>query len=202
MKKIICCILFSWCSVGICDDAKDALQTRLKAMHTMTAKFNQVVYAKKRELSRSSGLMALERPGHFRWQTEQPMPQWVIADGKYLWVYDLDLEQVTVKKQDKNLGSTAALFLNHFDDTLTKDFTVSVHTENNAVCFDLQAKSSKANFQRMTLTFKGSELVGIGLFDQLGQYTDIHLTHIKTNIAVEKTLFQFKPPKGVDVVEQ
>ena len=202
MKKIILCVLLMWGAKVWCDPVSDALQTKLNAIKSMSATFSQVVNAKQREISRSSGTMALLRPGHFRWQTQQPMAQWVIADGLHLWVYDLELEQVTVKKQDKGLGGTAALFLSGYGNTVTRDFDVTVKTEGNVDCFDLRSKSSKANFQRMKLTFVSDELHGIELFDQLGQHTDVHLSHIKTNPTLSMALFQFTIPKGVDVVEQ
>ena len=202
MKKVMLCALLFWGTPGWCDAISDALQVKLNAIHTMSATFSQVVYAKKREISRASGTMALARPGHFRWQTEKPMSQWVIADGRHLWVYDVDLEQVTVKKQDKGMGGTAGLFLSGYNDTVAKEFNVTVKKQQTRDYFDMHAKSSKANFQRVKLTFANHELTAIELFDQLGQHTDIHLTQIKTNPTLSNALFQFKIPKNVDVVEQ
>lgn len=202
MKKILLFVVLFWASQSWSDSASDALQSKLNAIHTMSATFEQVVYAKKKELSRSSGTMALSRPGHFRWQTQKPLAQWMIADGRHLWVYDIDLEQVTVKKQDKGLGSTAALFLSGYNDTVAKDFNVTQQKQANTSCFDLHAKSNKANFQQVKLIFTGNALSGIELFDQLGQHTDIHLNQIKTNLTLPATLFEFKTPKNVDVVEQ
>ena len=202
MKKSLLCVLFFWGSQVYCDTVSDALQAKLNAIRTMSATFNQVVKAKEREISHSSGTMALSRPGHFRWQTQIPMAQVVIADGRHLWVYDVDLEQVTVKKQGKGLGGTAALFLSGYNDSVTKDFDVTVKTQGNHDDFDLHAKSGKVNFQRVKLAFVGGALTGLELFDQLGQHTDVHLSHIKTNPTLSPTLFQFKIPKNVDVVEQ
>lgn len=180
----------------------DALQTKLNSIRTMSAEFNQVVSANKREISNSSGTMALARPGHFRWETLKPMAQTVIADGKHLWIYDVELEQVTVKKQDKGLGGTTALFLSGYNERVTEDFDVTLRTQGRQDCFDLKAKSGKANFQRVKLTFEGSTLSHIELFDQLGQYTDVHLNQIQTNPTLSPALFKFKVPAGVDVVEQ
>lgn len=202
MQKTIIMLMLFWMPLAYCDVVSDALQVKLNAIRTMTAKFNQVVMAKKREISHSSGTMALARPGHFRWQTQQPMAQLVVADGKQLWIYDEDLEQVTVKKQDNGLGGTAGLFLSGYNDTVTRDFNVTVKTLGDSSCFDLQARSIKANFQRAKLTFKGNALTAIELFDQLGQHTDVHLSAVKINPKIEQSLFQFKTPKGVDVVEQ
>ncbi len=202
MKKILWSVLFCWGSLAWCDPAGTALQAKLNAIRTMSATFHQVVNAKKREISHSSGTMALARPGRFLWQTKLPMEQVVVADGHELWVYDVDLEQVTVKKQDKGLGGTAGLFLSGYNDSVAKDFSVTVDRQGAQEIFDLRAKSAKANFQRVKLTFKGEMLADIELFDQLGQHTNVHLSQIKTNPPLSMALFQFKIPRGVDVVEQ
>jgi outer membrane lipoprotein carrier protein len=168
----------------------------------MAANFNQVVKAGKREVSNSFGEMALNRPGRFRWKTKSPLEQLVIADSKKLWIYDIELEQVTVKKQEKGIGGTPGLFLSGYDDTVARDFNVSSTTKDKTQIYDLQAKSSKENYQRVKLTFKGELLTAIELFDQLGQHTTVRLSKIKNNPTLPSDLFQFKPPKGVDIVVQ
>lgn len=203
MKKTVFLSLVVFASQVFSASAGDELQSKLNAMHTMTANFKQIVKAKQREISRSSGTMALQRPGLFRWQTKEPMEQIVVADGKKLWVYDVDLEQVTVKKQEKSLGGTAALFLSGYDDTVARDFEVSVENQaGGKQVYDLKAKSNKANFQELKLVFSAQVLTSIEMFDQLGQHTVVNLTGVKSNPKVETKLFQFKPPKGTDVVNQ
>ncbi|VEG90572.1 outer membrane lipoprotein chaperone LolA [Legionella spiritensis] len=185
-----------------CQSVADELQGKLNAVNSMSANFNQVVNAKKREVSRSSGSMALQRPGRFRWQTRSPMEQLIVADGKKLWVYDVELEQVTVKKQEKGLGGTAALFLSGYDDTVTRDFEVTAERRGKQSLYDLHARSPRENFQRVKLQFTGDVLTRIELYDQLGQHTVVKLTRIKSNPRLAASLFQFKPPNGVDVVQQ
>lgn len=202
MKKITLFLLCLFAQQAWCDVISETLQSKLNAIRTMSASFSQVVNAKKREVSRSTGTMALSRPGRFRWQTKSPMEQVVIADGQRLWIYDVDLEQVSVKKQEKGMGGTAALFLSGYNDTVTRDFDVTTYKKGDKEYFDLQSKSGKANFQRMKLVFVGNELRGLELFDQLGQHTDVKLSSIKNNPKLPANLFKFKTPKGVDVVEQ
>ncbi len=202
MKKILLAALFCFSTGAFSEAPEQVLQVKLNSIRSMTASFKQVVKAKSRVVSRSSGTMALERPGRFRWQTKEPMAQLMIADGQRIWVYDTDLEQVTVKKQQKGLGGTAALFLSGYDDTVTRDFTVSQSGSGNELSFDLKAKSAKANFQRIRLMFRQNLLVGLELFDQLGQVTSVQLSQAKLNPKLAAALFQFKPPKGVDVVQQ
>lgn len=202
MKKYV--LLFTLFVFGTshAESAGDILQAKLNAIRTMSANFSQVVKAKEREVSRSSGSMAMSRPGRFRWQTKSPMAQLVVADSQKLWIYDVDLEQVTVKKQEKGLGGTPALFLSGYDNTVTRDFEVTALPRGELEVYDLISKSKKANFQRVKLVFSGEILKGLELFDQLGQHTVVQLTHIKNNPKLAANVFEFKPPKGVDVVRQ
>ena len=195
-------VCYGFTQIGICEVPSEQLQSKLNALKTLSAGFSQVVKSKRREVSHSSGTMALSRPGRFRWETKQPMEQLVVADGKQVWIYDVDLEQVTVKKQEKSVGGAAALFLSGYDETVARDFDVSMKAQGQQTRFDLQAKSDKANFQRVELIFNGETLQGIVLYDQLGQVTDVTLNKTKSNIALSSSLFQFKPPKGVDIVRQ
>lgn len=202
MKKIVLAAFLSFSSGVFSQTPGELLQVKLNTIRSMTASFQQVVKAKKRVVSRSSGTMALQRPGRFRWQTKEPMTQLMVADGQRIWVYDKDLEQVTVKKQKKGLGGTAALFLSGYDDTVTRDFTVTQSGSEDNSTFDLKSKSAKANFQRIKLVFHQDILTGLELYDQLGQVTTVQLSQAKLNPKLAAALFQFKPPKGVDVVQQ
>lgn len=202
MKKIALILIMVWSPLTFSDQISEQLQIKLNKIRTMSASFVQVVRAKKRQVSHSTGTMALSRPGRFRWQTKTPMAQLVVADGQRLWVYDEDLDQVTVKKQDKGLGGTAALFLSGYGDTVTRDFKVTERAYGNTAFYDLRSKSTKAHFLRLKLTFVGGELRAMVFFDQLGQQTDVTLNHVKTNLSLAGALFRFKAPKGVDVVEQ
>ncbi|MGC1182251.1 outer membrane lipoprotein chaperone LolA [Legionella sp.] len=202
MKKILLAALLSFSTGVFSETPEQVLQGKLNSIRSMTASFNQVVKAHSHVVSRSSGTMALQRPGRFRWQTKDPMAQLMIADGQRIWVYDTDLEQVTVKKQQKGLGGTAALFLSGYDDTVTRDFTVTQSGSSDNLIFDLKSKSAKANFQRIKLIFHQNFLIGLELYDQLGQITSVQLVQSKLNPKLASALFQFKPPKGVDVVQQ
>lgn len=202
MNKIFVIFLTLLCSSVSAQSSSDVLQGKLNAIGTMTSDFKQVVKAKKREVSRSSGTMALQRPGRFRWKTVDPMEQLIVADGSNMWIYDVDLEQVTVKKQERGLGGTAALFLSGYDNSVGKDFAVTEHKEAAFDVFDLKARAAKEHFQRIKLVFSKERLVALELYDQLGQITTVKLINGKMNTQLSKNLFTFSPPKGVDVIKQ
>ena len=202
MKKFLLLFLCCCSNVVSSETAGELLHKQLNAMATMTAHFNQVVNVKKKAVSRSSGTMALHRPGRFRWKTTDPMEQLIVADGQKIWIYDVALEQVTVKKQERNLGGTAALFLSGYDGEITKDFEVTRRDLGKNTLFDLKAKATKENFQRIKLQFNQDQLTQLTLYDQLGQTTYVTLSAIKINRKISAKLFQFTPPQGVDVVKQ
>lgn len=207
MKKILalilsCIVVIAHAEPAAVNNEAEGLQAKLNALKTMTASFTQKVSSGKRAVSETSGTMALARPGKFRWETKDPLQQLVIADSQRLWVYDVDLEQVTVKKQEKGLGGTAALFLSGYDHKIARDFTVKMSVKGDNAVYDLKALSNKENFQKVRLFFAGERLNRIELFDQLGQHTVVNLSNININPVLSSTLFRFKPPKGVDVVEQ
>lgn len=202
MRKILSCVLCFFLPAVMAATPAETVQSKLNAIKTMKANFSQVVTAEQREISRSAGSMALMRPGKFRWQTRTPMAQIVVADGQKLWVYDVELEQVTVKKQEKGLGDTAALFLSGYNDRVARDFSVKHRVKAGRDYFDLNPKNKQGNFSSVILVFAAAELQGITFFDQLGQKTEVKLSQIKNNAAVSSDLFKFSPPRGVDVLEQ
>lgn len=202
MKKTLTLVLVLVANTVFGQSDSDEVQAKLNAIQSMSATFNQVVKAGNRELSNSYGDMALYRPGRFRWETKSPLEQLIVADSRRLWVYDVDLEQVTVKKQEKGIGGTPALFLSGYGDTVARDFNVTKVTKGKEEQFDMRAKSSKENYQEVKLTFHGEVLTKIEFFDQLGQHTTVRLHKVQTNPKLATNLFKFTPPKGVDVVQQ
>lgn len=178
------------------------VQQKLLAIQTMHAHFTQTVRGRRHQMMDSSGEMIVARPNRFRWQTRHPMAQTIIADGQKIWVYDVELEQVTVSKQTQNLGAAGALFLSQDAAAVQHEFTVTMQHNGMTEIFDLHAKSSKSNFERIRLIFDNNVLTNIEMDDQLGQHTTIHLSHVTVNHPEPAHLFQFRIPAGVDVVHQ
>lgn len=188
--------------ISYADTPEVLVQKKLSSIHTMHAHFSQIVRSKQRIMSQNQGVMVLARPNRFRWQTERPMAQTIIADGKKVWVYDVALEQVTVSKQTQQLGAAGALFLSQDPTAVQQNFTVQFSQRNGSDIFDLHAKSHKSNFEHVRLFFAKNQLNKIELDDQLGQHTTIQLSQITINQKEPARLFQFHIPSGVDVVYQ
>ena len=121
------------------DEACDALWHKLHDITSMQAHFLQKVRVKQKVLSQSTGQMAFARPKHFRWDTKDPVPQLLVADGQQFWLYDIDLEQVTVRPQAALTGAAAGLFLGDDKARFAHDFTVTQTQGKQGIIFNLQA---------------------------------------------------------------
>lgn len=199
---ILSVVLSFFCGSVFADANADYLQEKLNKIKTMQASFKQVIKAKNADNANSSGKMAMAKPNHFRWQTTQPMPQLFIADGQKLWVYDEELEQVSVRPQSKNLKGAAAIFLSDNNQHVGDDFEINMFHQHNRDHFYLKAKAERSSFSRVELVFTGDNIHAIDLFDELGQHTHVTFSQVKLNPELSSNLFKFTVPKGTDVVQQ
>lgn len=196
------CILVAFsCLLAASAHAGSAVE-RLKALigeaRTYQAEFRQVVVDEKgAELQVSTGEIAVSRPGRFRWSSNPPYNQLLVADGKELWRYDEDLEQVTVSALDNRLGKTPALLLS--GDLSALDDGYSVEARGDA-SFIITPRGDSGNlFESMEVAFRAGKMVRMVMRDSLKQTTTIDYGKVRTNIALDGSLFSFKPPAGVDV---
>ncbi|OYV54581.1 MAG: outer membrane lipoprotein carrier protein LolA, partial [Legionella sp. 21-45-4] len=141
MKKMAWIGLLVWVS-GVWGDSLGDFLEHMQHIKTMQAHFTQAVSAHGRLVSTSSGEMALAKPNQFLWKTNKPMPQRVVADGQRLWVYDVDLEQVTVRKLELEPNSSMNILLNTNAAELVKTFYI---TSVGPSQFELRAKSAQAD---------------------------------------------------------
>ena len=148
----------------------------------------------------SDGSFAFERPGKFRWEYTKPYPQLLVGDGKKLWVYDPELQQVTIKTLDDALGATPAAILAGKDE-LDKNFTLEDGGRMNELDWAVATpRATDSSFARMKMGFADGQLAAMEIQDNFGQTTLLRFTEFKTNPALNASLFSFTPPKGVDVV--
>ncbi len=184
----------------------DAVIERLQAFFSeqgsMRADFVQTVrgaaFAQPEE---SSGTFMLQRPGKFRWDYRLPYEQQIIADGKRLWIYDVDLEQVIVKPMDAALGDTPALLLSGGDAVLARfDIDGLTDRADDLLWVRLVPKQADTGFKEIRLGFGPKHLLSMELVDGFGQVTRLVFSHVETGVRLPKDSFRFVPPEGVDVV--
>jgi chaperone LolA len=182
--------------------ATDKLKTFIAATHSAQANFTQEVQDKNgKRIQFASGTMQFERPGKFRWVYQKPYEQLIVGDGKKFWMYDVDLNQVTVKKLDAALGSSPAAMLSG-NNEIERDFSLKDMEDRDGLEW-LQAtpKSAESTFEKILMAFNGkSELVVMELHDAFGHRTVLRFTGLKNNPSLPSHLFKFVSPKGADVL--
>lgn len=209
MKKILLLLLptiFYW-TTAIAQSTPTSPQQELTSLlsqfNAMSAQFTQIVYdAKKRPLQTSSGTMALQRPGKFRWEVTQPNPQLLIANGKFLWIYDKDLAQATRQKFDASNSNSAAMLLSGSVADVQTRFNITYPKKNPGPgqWFLLTPQHNKDMFQWVQLHFVNGVLASMRLADNLDTLTDFQFRKVVINPSLNAKLFTFKAPKGVAVI--
>ena len=198
-------ILFFTSFAAYANDDADRLAEMLSNVNSMQADFEQNIITKSGQATNEPtiGKMSLLRPGKFRWETTSPMKQLIIADGKYVWVYDADLEQVTKNKIDYHQPGNPAMLLSGSVIALQKTFTVNVILdETDSSWFQLNPKSKNNMYQWIKLHFTNGKITEMFMADNLGQQSEIQFKNIKMNQTLSNSLFTFKPPKNVDVITE
>lgn len=210
MKKIRLCFVFNclflfsqWVFAA---SATTTLLPLLNQVNSMKADFTQTVYDNAgRSVTQSFGTLALSRPGKFRWSIQKPMPQLIIANQSRLWIYDPDLEQVTIRTFEAASSDTPALLLSHPDNQLDRDYTVSQIQKKSSSLqwFSLKPKNPDNVFSDVQLGFDQGQIHEMRLVDHLGHTTQIEFKNVKTNVTLPASLFVFKSPgPQVDVIDE
>jgi outer membrane lipoprotein carrier protein len=183
--------------------ATDALKVFLTQTQTVKARFAQMVLDKNgKQLQQAQGTMQFSRPGKFRWDYQKPYEQVIVGDGSRLWIYDKDLNQVTVRKLDRALGASPAALLSGSND-LERDYTLSnAGADKGLEWLEAMPKSRDTVFERVRMGFGKSGLEAMELRDQFGQTTVITFADVERNPRIAAEVFRFTPPQGADVISE
>jgi outer membrane lipoprotein carrier protein len=203
MKRLIlsACLLLSSFPLYAAESGATRMQQFLKDVKSLKADFSQVVLdANGKQVKQSTGTLVIRRPDHFRWDYSKPNAETIVADGKRLWLYDVELQQVTVKPLDKTLATSPAVLLSGSNDA-AKSFTVTDQGEKDGLAWvQLTPKVKDSDFDSVRLGFKGEDVAVMELKDNLGNTTRISFDHIQRNPNVDDAVFHFTPPAGADVI--
>lgn len=176
----------------------------LSGLEGLQARFTQTLVDRTGEVTdESSGVLAIRRPDRFRWDYRVPYEQVIVSDGTRIWIYDSDLEQVTVRKLDDALASTPAMLLSG-QGALTDNFAVVETAQRDGVLWvQMQPKRDDTDFKSVRLGFAGAkaqELRFMELADKLGQTTLLEFSEVERNPTLDPSRFVFKVPPGADVI--
>ena len=182
-------------------DGVSSLRDFFSNTTTMRAQFSQVVNDKQgRKTQEVEGTMQLQRPNKFRWDYKKPYEQQIVSDGKQVFLYDTELQQVTIRELSKSLGSSPAALLAG-GEAVEKSFTLKNAIRKDDLTWVLALpKDKESGFDRVLLGFKADKLRKMELYDSFNLVTHITFNEVERNPVLQEATFLFTPPEGVDVV--
>ncbi|BCM24789.1 outer membrane lipoprotein chaperone LolA [Methyloradius palustris] len=182
-------------------DGIDSLKSFYQNTNAIRAQFHQtVVDGQGRKLQEVDGSMQLQRPGKFRWDYNKPYVQQIVGDGEKVWLYDPDLNQVTVRTISKALGSSPAALLAGGKD-MDKAFELKNEgRQDNLDWVQAIPKDKESGFDTIYLGFKADVLNQMELHDSFGHVTLIEFNKLERNPKLNSQVFKFSPPSGADLV--
>jgi outer membrane lipoprotein carrier protein len=181
-------------------DAVDTLRAFTRDVQTGRANFSQTVTspdgAKKKT---SSGSFEFSRPNRFRFAYTKPFEQLIVSDGAKVWLYDIDLSQVSVRLLDQALGGTPAALL--AGGALDKDFELAAQPSKDGLDWVLATPRAKdGTVAQLRVGFRGQDLAALEITDAFGQRSQLLFSAVQQGLPMPAERFRFVPPPGVDVI--
>jgi outer membrane lipoprotein carrier protein len=209
----VCALWLLGLAAGAADDSHTVLDTWLTGLKSLRAQFTQTIKdAQGRTTDQASGELLVLRPGRFRWDSHDDAGaaagsaatadsgQVLIADGRNVWFYDRDLQQVTVKPADAALSATPMMLLSGGAE-VRKAFVISdAGAKDGLAWLRVKPRAAEADFRQAVLGFAGGELRQMILEDKLGQQATLTFSRSQRNAPVSVAEVSFTPPQGVDVI--
>jgi len=210
MKRTVAALLMAGFAFSAWADGIASLENFIKSAKSGRSTFTQVVTgpAKEGQAARtktSSGTFEFQRPNRFRFVYSKPFQQTIVADGKTLWIYDEELNQVTSQHQSKVLGSTPAALLASSPDlqALRKDFDLeALPAQGGLEWVRATPKVKEGQLHSMKAGFRGDQLAQLEILDGFGQRSVLKFHDMSLNAGVSADAFRFQPPVSADLVKQ
>lgn len=214
MKNFVATVLIASCVSFAWADGLASLESFVKTVSSGRANFTQVVTAPAKEGQSprskiSSGTFEFARPNRFRFNYKKPFEQSIVADGQTLWLYDADLNQVTARNQSGALGSTPAALIAAAPDlhALQADFKLAAAPDKDGLQWVVATPKAKdGQLQAVRVGFRAGEkstgLAALEILDSFGQRSVLSFSQVEVNPHLPIDTFQYKPPKGADVIRQ
>ena len=214
LRKLLIALAALMLGCGAWADGLQSLESFVKTVNSGRADFTQVVTAPAKEgqvarTKTSSGTFEFSRPNRFRFVYRKPFEQTIVADGQTLWLHDVDLNQVTARKQASVLGSTPAALIAAAPDlrALQAEFSLEPAPDKNG--FEWLVATPKAKdgqLQNVRVGFKTGAatptLAALEILDNFGQLSVLSFSKVEVNPGLPAGIFVFKPPAGADLIRQ
>jgi len=209
LKKSLVGLGMAGATLSVWAGGMESLEAFVKNVKSGRAEFTQTVTAPTREgeparAKVSTGTFAFQRPGQFKFDYQKPFAQTIVADGKNLWLYDVDLNQVTQRAQAQALGSTPAALIAAAPDlrALQADFTLESAPERDGLQWvKATPKAKDGQLQGIQVGFQGEALAVLEIQDSFGQRSVLKFGKVEVNPALPAGTFVFKAPAGADVLK-
>lgn len=208
--RAVAMILIAACAVSVRAGGLESLEKFVRTVKTGRADFTQVVTApaKDAQVARtktSSGIFEFSRPNRFKFVYKKPFAQSIVADGQTLWLHDVDLNQVTARKQSQVLGTTPAALIASAPDlkALQADFLLADVPDKDGMEWVLATPKAKDSaLHSVRVGFREGNLAVLEILDSFGQRSTMTFSAFHANAVLDAASFQFKPPPGADVIRQ
>ncbi|BCO26486.1 outer-membrane lipoprotein carrier protein [Rhodoferax lithotrophicus] len=215
MKRIALLMIATYACISSATGL-NSLEVFIKTVKTGKADFSQVVTSPAKDgqaprVKTSTGQFEFARPNRFRFNYTKPFEQTIVADGQTLWLYDVDLNQVTARQQASVLGTTPAALIASAADVqaLKADFVLADAPDKDGLQWvTATPKAKEGQLQSVRVGFsasadgQSSTLAVLEILDSFGQRSVLSFKQFQTNPALPAGAFVFKPPAGADVIKQ
>ena len=200
MQRIFFALVLMLFFQGANSSSLERFQSYLRTTQAARVDFQQKVFDKSgKTVQESSGSFSFLRPGRFRWTYEKP-PQVIVGDGERVWIHDVDLNQVTVRRVARVLGATPAALLAGAAD-IDKAFELVESGEQDGLQWlEAKPRERESGFERIRLGMSAAGVAAMELMDHFGQTTVLRFTNLVRNPQFDASTFRFTPPKGADVL--
>ena len=180
--------------------AENALQTYVNSLKTFSADFEQIRPDEALfELNKSFGHFELNRPGKLVWEYLKPEPQKIVVDGVNLWVFDKDLDQVTVRPIADIKGDIPLSWLLYSEQIESKFTIIDVGQRGGKHWYNLTPKKA-TYFQSIEVGMLKGEMVDVWMYQGPDNVIKVSFKNIKSNLVIPLKAFQFQLPEGVDLI--
>lgn len=200
-KPFIVAVLFVYSTTIYAGDARQKLQAFLDQTNSMQATFTQTLDDHLGiQLQTSSGTFVLKRPGRFLWDYKTPYAQKIISNGEKVWIYDSELEQVSIKKYNQVLTGAPVILLDQRKKLDIDFIVVEQGAHSGQYWLSLQPRTSEKDFKQIEIGMLDNKLKTMKLIDNFDQTTTLIFSQLEINPQLDNALFDFIPPSGTDVV--
>lgn len=185
-------------------EARQTIADFMQAVTSLHAEFEQSVKAAETAevIETEVGELWLQRPGQFRWRYSEPSEREIVADLENIWLYDADLDQVTVRPVENAVAESPAALLVGNVAALDEYIISGRRTPDGTVLITLAPVKANGDFQSIELGFAANELALLELNDRFGQRTTIRFFAVERNPQIAPSVFDFVLPDGADVIDQ